>query len=98
MSKRDTIESVGAGSIVYRLHGHTVAWHQGSDAIILGTFDGRWQTRTTKSRINAFADHYHLPRIAQRNFVWTWSDGIPYEGVRTFTLSKPDEELLRIPL
>lgn len=52
--------------------------------IELGTKGGAFQTTTTKSRINAIARAFSLPGITQHNFIWTWTDGVPYDGVRTF--------------
>lgn len=80
---RDTVQR-GPGSIVdYFLHGTAVA-RRDYDTIELGVTDGAWQNVTTKSRINAFARAYNLPSISQKDFTWTWTDGIPYTGLRKF--------------
>lgn len=56
------------------------------DTLTLGVYDGAWKTITTKSRINAFSQHYKISHIYQRNYKWYWSDGVPYTGVRSFNL------------
>ena len=52
--------------------------------IILGVYGGNWQTATTKQRINAIAKYYNLPEVKQKNFIWLWTDGVEYTGVREF--------------
>ena len=86
---RDTVSKgiVSGLDIIYYLHGTAVAAKRG-DVLRLGVDGGAWQTVTTKSRINAFARHYGLPTIRQRNYVWTWSDGVKYTGWRDFDIGK----------
>lgn len=55
-------------------------------ALLLGTQNGVWQTKTTRRRINDIAWHYHVPTIVQSKGVWSWSDGVPYTGARLFIL------------
>lgn len=80
---RDTVMSNNSGTVLYFLHGTSIAYVKGN-VIELGVTDGAWQTVTTKSRINAFARAYNLPGISQKNRVWTWTDGVPYTGARAF--------------
>lgn len=85
LSERDSVEITIEGTKVYRLHNSIVAMIK-KDTIALGVEGGQWQTNTTKSRINAIADAFHTPRVYQKSYVWTWSDGIPYTGARVFAL------------
>lgn len=90
LSLRDSVEigSIDCGdNAVYRLHGSQVAvYSRINKTLHLGVPGGVWSTDTTKSRINAIARAFSVAGISQKNFVWTWSDGTPYEGVREFTL------------
>ena len=54
--------------------------------ISIGVRNGAYQTVTTKNRINFLADAYGLPGIVQKSYAWSWSDGVPYTGTRTFTV------------
>ena len=89
LSSRDEVTSYNSGLplyfVDYYLHGTRVARRDGR-VLILGTPRGDWQTVTTKSRINAFAREYGLPGIVQKDFVWSWTDNIPYTGERYFSI------------
>ena len=52
----------------------------------LGVYGGAWKSVTTKSRINAVADAFGVPRIYQENRKWTWGDGVKYDGIREFSV------------
>jgi len=47
--------------------------------------DARYQTATTKSRLNAILFTYKLPRIYQENYQWYIGDE-KWEGQKTFNL------------
>lgn len=85
---RDTVALSPRGRPIYFLWGTVVA--RIADFPIptleLGVCDGAWKTKTTKSRINAFAAYYNLPRIYQKNHQWYWSDGQPYTDTRDFPI------------
>lgn len=66
-----------------QLHG-TTYFVEYPGTYLVGVLGGSWQTVTTKDRINALARHFKLPTIYQRDFVWYWSDGQPYDGIREF--------------
>ena len=71
----------------YLLHGTVVAKKttaDGKSALTLGVAGGAWQTVTTKARINAIAAFYGAPRVYQKKYQWSWSDGEQYEGARVF--------------
>ena len=79
---RDRVE-LNAGGVSAILHNSVYATVK-DDEIVLGVEGGAWQSNTTKSRINAVACHFKLPCVSQKNWVWTWTDGVPYDGKRTF--------------
>ena len=90
VGRHDTVDR-NNGALVARLWGSVYVRLSSSGTIELGIDGGRFQTETTKSRINAIAQAFHLPGICQRKYVWYWSDGIGYSGVRTFIIeSKGD--------
>ena len=80
---RDRVEVDQSGNVDAILHSSVYATVK-TDEIVLGVEGGAWQTDTTKGRINAVACHFKLPCVSQKNFVWTWMDGVPYDGKRTF--------------
>lgn len=80
---RDRVEKDTDGTVNAILHNSVYATIR-EDSIVLGVEGGRWQTNTTKDRINAVARHFRLPCISQKNWVWTWMDGVPYDGKRVF--------------
>ena len=80
---RDRVEKNTDGSVSAILHNSVYVTVE-ADQIILGVEGGRWQTNTTRGRINAIACHFKLPCISQKNWVWTWTDGVPYDGKRVF--------------
>ncbi len=86
--RRDTIAISPRGRPIYFLWGTVVARIADfpTPTLELGVCDGAFQTNTTKSRINAFATYYHLPRIYQKDYNWYWSDGQPYTGTRDFPI------------
>lgn len=58
-------------NVVVQLHGNTIAQFTSTDHdLIIELRDAGWQTPTTKSRLNAIADHFDLPRIIQQNRQW----------------------------
>ena len=86
--KHGNIESTPHDEVSYgiaRLIG-TIYAVKKDNILILGIYDGAWQTTTTKSRINAICQYYGLPKIYPKKHKWLWSDGIPYTGQRIFTL------------
>ena len=84
---KDSVTLYNSGLIVYRYRGNTVArYTPHKKTMELGRED--WRTATTKSRINAIADAFGLPRVYQKDYIWTWSDGEKYTGARTFLLDK----------
>lgn len=96
LSERDEIFDYTT-NVAYQLLRTTVASRsKNGSELTLGVYKGYYRTNTTKSRINAFADAYGLPRIYQRDFVWWWSDGLLYTGERTFSL-KSEEDYAREP-
>lgn len=97
LSERDAIVDYPT-NVAYQLVRTTVASRlkDGSE-LVLGVYKGYYRTNTTKSRINAFADEYGLPHVYQRDFIWYWSDGLLYTGLRVFTL-KSEEDYAKEPI
>jgi hypothetical protein len=62
------------------LHGNKIATIGGT----LQIFDGGWQSKTTKSRLNAILKEYgHGASIFQKNFEWFVNDNgkdVPFES------------------
>jgi hypothetical protein len=54
--------------IQVRLHGNLIARIFPGDRMILSSCG--WETKTTKSRLNALLHHYNKPGIYQEKFVW----------------------------
>ena len=84
LSKRDRVDYED-GQNVYRLHGHAVAYFDYCNRRVILDHCG-WATKTTKSRINAIAERFLLPRVYQKDWSWTWSDHMPYGGPRSFDI------------
>lgn len=55
------------GTIRVYLHGHLIAEIVGNE---LSLSDCEYQTKTTKSRLNAILNHFELPIIYSKNFQW----------------------------
>ena len=83
---RDEVRIVNPqGAAIYCLHGTPVAvWNPVARLLVLGVDGGKWSTNTTKSRINSIARAFGAQGIHQKDFSWTWDDGTPYYGDRTF--------------
>jgi hypothetical protein len=64
----ESVDNVDRVSYVY-LHGNKIA-EVGDNYIVL--YDGGWQSKTTKSRLNAILAEHGLPgeRIFSKNFEW----------------------------
>jgi hypothetical protein len=60
--------------IQVKLHGHTIARIFPGDRMILSSCG--WETKTTKSRLNAILHHYNLSGIYQEKFVWYCEQGV----------------------
>ena len=60
--------------IQVKLHGHTIARIFPGDRLILSSCG--WETKTTKSRLNAILHRYNLNGIYQENFVWYIGDKV----------------------
>jgi hypothetical protein len=84
ISCRDSFIANGA-SLSYVLHLSVVAKIR-ENSIELGVMGARWQTRTTKSRINAIAHAYNLPTLYSKHGEWYWLDGVSYMGIRVFSI------------
>jgi len=83
VSVRDRVEKHD-DTMCALLHG-TVYAEISDMAIKLGVYGGRWQSATTKQRINAIAFFYGLPGIYQKNYIWYWADNNAiYTGIREF--------------
>lgn len=85
LSSRDDIKVDSDGRHCYYLFISCLATLTSSQ-LDLGVCGGKYQTNTTKSRLNAIASSFGVPCIQQKNFVWTWTDGVPYDGIRNFIL------------
>ncbi len=72
------------GEIFVKLHGHLIAKISAAPLRQIQIYDAGYQTKTTKSRLNAILDHFYLPRISQRDFVW-YLDNEVFEGTRVLT-------------
>ena len=84
-SPHDRIE-VNAAGVRALLYGTCYCSYRFStQSLTLGVPGGRWQTATTKSRINAFAHHFSVPGLYQESFHFYWSDGEPYTGTKTYS-------------
>ena len=57
------------GVSVVRLHGNKIAEVSANDMTI---FDGGWQSKTTKSRLNALCDYFFVDAegVFQKDFAW----------------------------
>ena len=71
----------GLDTLVY-LHGNQIA--------CIGRLSGRvglssagWETVTTKSRLNAIANHFNVMGVYQRKGVWYFEDGQPFSDWQT---------------
>lgn len=86
ISERDRIlRRMGDDMLCYALWGTVVARKEPfSNELSLGVWNADWQTNTTKSRINAIATAFGVPRIRQKNHKWIWSDGVAYTEPRVF--------------
>jgi len=60
--------------IQVRLHGNLIARIFPGDRMILSSCG--WETKTTKSRLNALLHHYNKPGIYQEKFVWYCEQGV----------------------
>ena len=60
--------------IQVRLHGNLIARIFPGDRMILSSCG--WETKTTKSRLNALLHHYNLNGIYQEKFVWYCEQGV----------------------
>lgn len=80
----------GAVFRVY-LHQNLIAEKQDNE---LWLDDFGYQTKTTKSRLNAILSHFNLPTIYQKNKQWYLQGGLPtieneeWTGHRIFNISK----------
>lgn len=69
------------------LHGHVIAEIYATKQLRLS--DCGFQTKTTKSRLNAILSHFNLPTISTKNFQWYIGDE-KWKGNKTFDISKKD--------
>jgi hypothetical protein len=83
LSKRDSVRYESNNTAVYTLYQSDIAIIT-EDEITLGTMYGNHKTNTTKSRINAISRHFGVQGVGQKNLAWTWDDGEPYTGRRSF--------------
>jgi hypothetical protein len=60
--------------IQVKLHGHKIARIFPGNKMILSSCG--WETKTTKSRLNAILHHYNLSGIWQEKFVWYCEQGV----------------------
>lgn len=56
-----------SGTIDVHLFNNLICIIKPNDTLWVAT---RWQSATTKSRLNAILADYNLPTICQRNYVW----------------------------
>ncbi len=57
----------------------------------LWLYDGGWESKTTKSRLNCLLSHFKLPQIYQKNYLWYIGDD-EWTGSKTFEIVKTEEE------
>lgn len=62
-----SVSSHKDGTIRVHLHGHLIAEIQNNELMLS---DCSYQTKTTKSRLNAILNHFELPTIFSKNFQW----------------------------
>jgi hypothetical protein len=90
LSERDHIYLYPGNSLLYVLWNSPLVSLCG-DTLNLGVRGARWQSKTTKRRLNAIAREFGLPGITQKNYQWKWDDGQLYTGIRTFILGNVDK-------
>ena len=79
-SKGNTrVERDGVDIKIY-LHGHLIA-HYGCLSGLVWMRDAGWQTVTTKSRLNAVADHFNVMGVYQKAWAWYFTDGSDFDYV-----------------
>lgn len=66
------------------LHGNRIAIIQNNKLLLS---DKGYQTKTTKSRLNAILSHYNLPTIYSKNYQWFIGDE-EWNGTKTFEIKQ----------
>lgn len=95
LSERDAIVSDG-DLIEAKLWNTTYCkYERSTKTLTIGVPNARWQTATTKSRINSFANLFGVPGLYQDNFVFFWADGELYQDVKVY--QNVDIHTLEIP-
>jgi|WetSurMetagenome_2_1015567.scaffolds.fasta_scaffold396681_1 hypothetical protein len=76
-----------SSTYLYYLIGTCVAVYDPTHArLSLGVESGRYDTATTRSRMNAIASAFGVCGLVQRKGKPFWTDGDPYTGPREFRL------------
>lgn len=90
LSDHDKVWKTPIGIMSYTLWASLICQIYDDESIYLGVQGSCYQTRTTKSRINAIAQFFGLPSLYSKRGAWYWSDGVEYTGGRLFGEKKAE--------
>jgi hypothetical protein len=95
LSSRDTVHTAGDKNyslVFYRLWSTDVIMYfhdrLNPDGDTISANMGKWDTVTTRSRINAFRLDFPVLSIGRIKGESVWADGIPYTGPRVFSVNR----------